>query len=260
MTRGPRVRPDPRPHGLPRPRRLGQGLLWRLGVIHALWKPMPGPLQGLHRDAQGQHVSVAAHHGDRARGPAAGDPDPHPGDAPTAEYGIAAHWSYKEASGRSEDRVEWLKQLVDWQKELQDPQEFVETLKVDLFEDEVFVFTPKGEVKSLPPAPRRSTSPTRSTPRWATAAWARGQRQDRAAPLPAAVGRHCEVLTSKKERGRRATGWRSPRPRARSRRSAPGSSASGARTPSAPAARSSENLTARASRRRRSPARRCSPT
>ena len=52
-----------------------------VGVIHSLWKPLPGPLQGLRRDAEVQHVPVAAHDGDRPRGPAAGDPDPHAGDA-----------------------------------------------------------------------------------------------------------------------------------------------------------------------------------
>jgi guanosine-3',5'-bis(diphosphate) 3'-pyrophosphohydrolase len=70
----------------------------------------------------------------------------------TAEFGIAAHWLYKEkgSDGAGErKRVEWLESLLDWQKDLKDPQEFVEGLKVDLFEDEVFVFTPKGEVKNL---------------------------------------------------------------------------------------------------------------
>jgi GTP pyrophosphokinase len=76
----------------------------------------------------------------------------------TAEYGVAAHWIYKDGTGYSrdsktmktvEDKVEWLKHLLDWQQDLTDPQEFAETLKADLFEDEVFVFTPKGEVKSL---------------------------------------------------------------------------------------------------------------
>ena len=66
----------------------------------------------------------------------------------TAEYGIAAHWMYKDGS-RKETGVECLEHLVDWKKELQDPQEFAETLRADLFEDEVFVFTPKGEGKSL---------------------------------------------------------------------------------------------------------------
>jgi guanosine-3',5'-bis(diphosphate) 3'-pyrophosphohydrolase len=73
-----------------------------------------------------------------------------------AEYGVAAHWMYKETrrEGRpsaagAQDRIKWLRSLLDWQMEDVDSREFLETLKVDLFEDEVFVFTPKGEVKSL---------------------------------------------------------------------------------------------------------------
>ena len=76
-----------------------------------------------------------------------------------AEYGVAAHWMYKQAarpdrSGRSnwsadEAKLKWLRSMVDWQSETSDPKEFMETLRVDLFEDEVYVFTPKGEVKSL---------------------------------------------------------------------------------------------------------------
>src|SRR5436305_14408228 len=74
----------------------------------------------------------------------------------TAEYGIAAHWLYKDKYGESgksaaqgaADKVEWLKQLLDWHKHLAHPQEFADTFKRDLFEDDVFVFTPKGEVKS----------------------------------------------------------------------------------------------------------------
>src|ERR687891_1120531 len=68
----------------------------------------------------------------------------------TAEFGVAAHWIYKEDGGKPvEEKVEWLRHLLDWQDETKDPQEFAATLKADLFEDEVFVFTPKGEVKSL---------------------------------------------------------------------------------------------------------------
>ena len=70
-----------------------------------------------------------------------------------AEKGIAAHWLYKEGSkdqGDFEEKVAWLRQVMEWLREMRDPQEFMETLKIDLFEDEVFVFTPKGDVKSLP--------------------------------------------------------------------------------------------------------------
>ena len=70
----------------------------------------------------------------------------------TAEYGIAAHWLYKEKGSRGKDAgsIPWLSQLMDWQNDARDPKEFMETLRVDLFSDEVYVFTPKGEVKSLP--------------------------------------------------------------------------------------------------------------
>src|SRR5687767_4740258 len=72
-----------------------------------------------------------------------------------AEFGVAAHWIYKQGKGKSpaaadgDEKLRWLRQMMDWQQELSDPREFMDNLKVDLFEDEVFVFTPKGEVKSL---------------------------------------------------------------------------------------------------------------
>ena len=71
-----------------------------------------------------------------------------------AEHGIAAHWKYKEGKpiGAAEDdkKFAWLRQLMEWQKDLSDPTEFIETVKIDLFADEVYVFTPKGDVKALP--------------------------------------------------------------------------------------------------------------
>ena len=76
-----------------------------------------------------------------------------------AEYGIAAHWAYKEANflGRgkknvivTEDKLAWLRESLEWQKDLQDPEQFLENLKTELFEDEVYVFTPKGAIKVLP--------------------------------------------------------------------------------------------------------------
>src|SRR6195256_1666758 len=73
-----------------------------------------------------------------------------------AEYGVAAHWMYKsDASKKSgkgpegDEKLKWLRSMLDWQRELHDPKEFMETLRVDLFDEEVFVFTPRGEVKSL---------------------------------------------------------------------------------------------------------------
>src|SRR2546422_7753946 len=71
----------------------------------------------------------------------------------TAEYGIAAHWRYKEGSKRDmryEERLAWLRQLLDWQHELSQAEELVEAVKTDIFQDQVFVFTPKGEIKDLP--------------------------------------------------------------------------------------------------------------
>jgi GTP diphosphokinase / guanosine-3',5'-bis(diphosphate) 3'-diphosphatase len=130
-----------------------------IGVIHALWKPLPGRFKDFiampkFNMYQALHTTVIGPEGRpleiqiRTR-------EMHD----TAEYGIAAHWLYKDQYGDGEreaaahaatDKVEWLKQLLDWQKDLSDPQEFADTFKRDLFEDEVFVFTPKGEVKSLP--------------------------------------------------------------------------------------------------------------
>ena len=72
-----------------------------------------------------------------------------------AEFGIAAHWAYKEASFRThkkanvvvtDDKLSWLRETLEWQKDLQDPDEFMKTLKTELFEDEVYVFTPKGQI------------------------------------------------------------------------------------------------------------------
>ena len=130
-----------------------------VGVIHSLWKPLPGPLQGLHRDAQVQHVPVAAHDGDRARGhgrwrsrsaPARCTTSPSSGSPRT---GCTRRTARRSGSGgaitEGDDKLKWLRSLLDWQQDMSDPREFMETLKVDLFEDEVFVFTPKGEVKSL---------------------------------------------------------------------------------------------------------------
>ena len=67
----------------------------------------------------------------------------------TAEFGVAAHWLYKEKGERDPDKLAWLRQMMEWQSETGDPREFMDTLRIDLFEDEVFVFTPKGDVKSL---------------------------------------------------------------------------------------------------------------
>ena len=129
-----------------------------VGVIHSLWKPLPGRFKDFiampkFNMYQSLHTTVIGPEGlpleiqIRTR-------EMHD----MAELGVAAHWIYKEgrpAKGGGREAVEgeaklkWLRSMLDWQQELQDPQEFVDNLKVDLFDEEVFVFTPKGEVKSL---------------------------------------------------------------------------------------------------------------
>jgi GTP diphosphokinase / guanosine-3',5'-bis(diphosphate) 3'-diphosphatase len=124
-----------------------------VGVIHSLWKPLPGRFKDFiampkFNMYQSLHTTVIGPEGRpleiqiRTR-------DMHD----LAEFGIAAHWMYKSGSRRGDARdpdgkLKWLRSLMDWQQD-SDPREFMENLKVDLFEDEVFVFTPKGEVKSL---------------------------------------------------------------------------------------------------------------
>ena len=115
-----------------------------------------------------------------------------------AEYGVAAHWKYKE-DGRAGvdteqlgdlDDMTWVRQLLDWQSEVEDPGEFLESLRFEINRAEVYVFTPRGDVIALPDrAPRRSTSPTPCTPRSATtpsapgstAGWCRWSRRSRTA-------------------------------------------------------------------------------
>jgi GTP pyrophosphokinase len=120
-----------------------------IGVIHSLWKPLPGRFKDFvampkFNMYQALHTTVIGPEGRpleiqiRTR-------EMHE----TAEFGIAAHWLYKDKGYAEAGQAQWLESLLDWQKDLKDPQEFVEGLKVDLFEDEVFVFTPKGEVKSI---------------------------------------------------------------------------------------------------------------
>ncbi len=129
-----------------------------LGTVHSIWKPVPGRFkdyvampkfnmyQSLHTTVigpAGRPLEIQIRTEEMHR---------------TAEYGIAAHWRYKEGGRADEafdERLSWLRQMLEWQTELKDPREFMEALKIDLFEDEVFVFSPKGDVISL----RRGSTP-----------------------------------------------------------------------------------------------------
>jgi GTP pyrophosphokinase len=124
-----------------------------LGLVHQLWKPVPGrfkdfiaiPKPNMY---QSLHTTVVGPLSERVEVQIR-TPEMHK----IAEEGIAAHWAYKEGRAlisKDDEKFAWLRQLMEWQQDLKDPKEFLETVKVDLFTDEVFVFTPKGDVKSLP--------------------------------------------------------------------------------------------------------------
>ncbi len=124
-----------------------------LGIVHSTWKPIPGRFkdyiampkgnmyQSLHTTVIGpigERMEVQIRTGEMHR---------------VAEAGIAAHWKYKEGKGYDEREVKrfaWLRQLLEWQQELADSKEFMDSVKVELFPEEVYVFTPKGDVKSFP--------------------------------------------------------------------------------------------------------------
>ena len=130
-----------------------------LGVVHDLYTPMPGRFkdyiavpkpnmyQSIHTTLLGPNgtpFEVQVRTWDMHQ---------------VAEFGIAAHWAYKEANNKSgkksnvavtDDKLAWLRETLEWQKDTEDPDEFLKTLKTELFEDEVYVFTPRGEIKNLP--------------------------------------------------------------------------------------------------------------
>jgi GTP diphosphokinase / guanosine-3',5'-bis(diphosphate) 3'-diphosphatase len=123
-----------------------------LGIIHGLWRPVPGRIkdfiaipkpnmyQSLHTSVmsdKGQPFEVQIRTHDMHR---------------IAEEGIAAHWKYKEGKGSQDQdaNIQWLRQIMEWQQELKDPREFLNMVKVDLYPEEVYCFTPQGQVRSFP--------------------------------------------------------------------------------------------------------------
>src|SRR5580765_5179439 len=124
-----------------------------LGLIHSLWKPMPGRFKDF--------IAMPKFNGYRALHTTVIGPQGRPLEIQIrtremhdgAEFGIAAHWySYKPGGKKKldEDWLEWVKQLMEWGDEEADPREFIKGFRTDLFDDEVYVFTPKGEVKTMP--------------------------------------------------------------------------------------------------------------
>jgi guanosine-3',5'-bis(diphosphate) 3'-pyrophosphohydrolase len=124
-----------------------------LGIIHSFWKPIPGKFKdyvGLPKANRYQslHTAVIGLYGERMEIQIR-TRDMHR----IAEEGIAAHWKYKEgklSEGEDDKQITWLRQLLEWQGELQDNSAFLETVKMDLYPNDVYVFTPKGEVKEFP--------------------------------------------------------------------------------------------------------------
>ncbi len=124
-----------------------------LGIIHQTWSPVPGRIKDFiamprPNGYQSLHTSVVSERG-LAFEVQIRTEDMHR----RAEEGIAAHWKYKEGrvgAGRDEQYFQWLRQLLEWQQEVRDPQEFLTNLKIDLYPEEVYIFTPRGQVKVLP--------------------------------------------------------------------------------------------------------------
>jgi GTP diphosphokinase / guanosine-3',5'-bis(diphosphate) 3'-diphosphatase len=123
-----------------------------LGIIHNLWRPVPGRIKDFiamprPNFYQSLHTSVITEEGEAFEVQIRTE-EMHK----MAEEGIAAHWKYKDGpvSARDEQRLAWLRQVVEWQRDVSDPNEFLATLKIDLYPEEVYTFTPKGKVVVLP--------------------------------------------------------------------------------------------------------------
>jgi GTP pyrophosphokinase len=124
-----------------------------LGVVHSAWRPIPGRFKdyiGMPKENmyQSLHTTIVGPHGERVEIQIRTE-EMHR----VAEEGIAAHWRYKEGkvpTERDEKEMAWLHQLLEWQKDLKDPREFLESVRSDLYPREVYVFTPKGQIREFP--------------------------------------------------------------------------------------------------------------
>jgi hypothetical protein len=124
-----------------------------LGVVHSLWTPIPGEFD--------DYIAKPKSNGYQSLHTAIVGPGRRPLEVQIrthemhtfGEYGVAAHWAYKEnrkTARLADEKFNWLRQLIDWQKEVTDPRELVESLKTDIFHEQVYVFTPGGDVLDLP--------------------------------------------------------------------------------------------------------------
>ncbi|MFP5225255.1 MAG: RelA/SpoT family protein, partial [Actinomycetota bacterium] len=123
-----------------------------LGTVHQLWKPIPGRFK--------DYIAMPKLNGYRSLHTVVAGPGGREIEVQIrseemnqlAEYGVAAHWKYKDprAKRTPEEDLAWVRQMMEWQQDAEDPGEFLERLRVDLYQDEVFVFTPKGEVRAFP--------------------------------------------------------------------------------------------------------------
>jgi len=125
-----------------------------LGLVHATWRPVPGRFKDYismpkNNMYQSLHTTVVGPDGERIEIQIRTEEMNR-----LAEYGVAAHWQYKESQlgmkSRDMEKFSWLRQILDWQQETKDPRDFMSNLRFDLFADEVYVFTPRGDVKELP--------------------------------------------------------------------------------------------------------------
>ena len=164
-----------------------------LGIIHQMWSPVPGRFKDFiamsrPNGYQSLHTSVVGERGMPFEVQIRTEEMHH-----IAEEGIAAHWKYKEGrvgAERDEQYFQWLRQLLESQQEVRDPQEFMQNLRIELYPEEVYIFTPKGEVQVA--AARRDagrfrvsrctpTSAISASARASTAAWCRCARGSRTA-------------------------------------------------------------------------------